>query len=192
MSVGKQRFRQIETGTSPLGPRVHPDEISKREFPRSHRGFDADTVRAWLVTVQRAYEDVQQELHRIREERDRLARTIEQVTERPARAGLRSTLAELRLKRGFFGYSTEDVERLLDDTIAEMARLETQAALLMAENEDLRRGAGPGALRELMHRLHGEMTAMGDRIALLESMRAGGRPSHSQSRTDQTVARMLS
>ena len=128
---------------------LHAAEIAVRDFSRARRGLDPDAVRSWLRTVEKAYASLEQEVRRLRDERERMTATLQAARDRAPSTSIRSTLQSAKLSKGMRGYVCEEVDELLETAAAEFARLETRTALLEHELEAVRRGGADPVARRL-------------------------------------------
>lgn len=144
---------------------LHPAEIATREFPRARKGFDPDAVRGWLRVIASAVQTMQSELDHVRAERDRLESVLRRAGEEPAASAVRSALMQARLRRRPAGYDRSEVESLLEASAAEIARLESRAAVLEAEATRARESAAREAgMAEAVARLEAEISAIRARV----------------------------
>lgn len=140
---------------------VHPAEIASRDFPRARKGFDPEAVRAWLRTVAASVESLERELNHVRAERDRLESALRRAGEEPVASTVRAALLEARLRRRSRGYDRAEVETLLEAAAAEIARLETRAAVLEADAANSRQAdARADSLFDTIARLESELAAI--------------------------------
>lgn len=140
---------------------VHPAEIAAREFPRSRKGYDTGAVRSWLRAVASAVRTLEGELAYVRAERDRLESVLRRAGEDPPASAVRTALMQSRLRRRPGGYDRAEVDALLEASAAEIARLETRAALLEAEAQRSRDvSEREAALSRTVARLESEIASI--------------------------------